>query len=75
MAKTSKRLVICVSNTGYEVSLERRKIYVAIPDARAEKLDQIRVIDESGEDYLYPAEAFVPLTLPQPIRKAVLQAA
>jgi len=44
--------------------LERRKIYVAIPDPRAEKLDQIRVIDESGEDYLYPAGSFVSLTLP-----------
>jgi len=75
MAKTSKRFVICLNNTGYEVSLERRKIYVAIPDARAEKLDQLRVIDESGEDYLYPADSFVSLTLPQPIRKAVLQAA
>jgi hypothetical protein len=55
--------------------LERRKIYVALPDSRAEKLGQIRVIDESGEDYLYPAESFVALTLPQPIRRAVLQAA
>ena len=75
MAKAAKKLLICVHNTGYEVSLERRKIYVAIPDARAEKLSQVRVIDESGEDYLYPAESFVSLTLPQPIRKAVLQAA
>ena len=75
MAKAAKRLVICVDNAGYEVSLERRKIYVAIPDARAEKLGQVRVIDESGEDYLYPVESFVSLTLPQPIRKAVLQAA
>lgn len=74
MAKAAKRLVICVDNSGYEVSLERRKIYVAVPDARAEKLNQVRVIDESGEDYLYPAESFVSLTLPQPIRKAVLQA-
>ena len=75
MAKATKRLVICVDNSGYEVSLERRKIYVALPDSRAEKLGQIRVIDESGEDYLYPAEFFVALMLPQPIRRAVLQAA
>jgi hypothetical protein len=75
MAKATKRLVICVDNSGYEVSLERRKIYDALPDSRAEKLGQIRVIDESGEDYLYPAESFVALTLPQPIRRAVLQAA
>jgi len=75
MAKATKRLVICVDNSGYEVSLERRKIYVALPNSRAENLGQIRVIDESGEDYLYPAESFVALTLPQPIRRAVLQAA
>jgi len=75
MAKATKRLVICVDNSGYEVSLERRKIYVALPNSCAENLGQIRVIDESGEDYLYPAEFFVALMLPQPIRRAVLQAA
>ena len=75
MAKAAKRLVICVDNSGYEVSLERRKIYVSLPDAAAERLGQIRVIDESGEDYLYPKNAFVEVALPQPIRRAVLSAA
>lgn len=75
MAKAVRQLVICIDNSGYEVSLERRKIYVALPDARAEKLEQIRVIDESGEDYLYPQEYFVAVALPQSVRKAVLQAA
>jgi hypothetical protein len=75
MSKATKRLVVCVNNTGYEVSLERRKIYIALPDSRAEKLGQIRVIDESGEDYLYPAESFVALSLPQPVHRAVLQVA
>lgn len=75
MAKAAKRLVICVENTGYEVSLERRKIYVAVPDVKCERLGLLRIVDESGEDYLYPAESFVSLTLPQPIRRAVLQAA
>lgn len=75
MARTGRRLVICIDNSGYEVSLERRKIYVAIPDARVEKLGQLRVIDESGEDYLYPRESFVTARLPQPVRRAVLQAA
>jgi hypothetical protein len=75
MAKSSGRLVICVENSGYEVSLERRKIYVALPDSKSEKVGLLRVIDESGKDYLYPAESFVALTLPQPVRKAVLQAA
>lgn len=75
MAKATRQLVVCLDNSGYEVSLERRKIYVSLPDARAEKLQQIRVIDESGEDYLYPQEYFVAIALPQPIKKAVLQAA
>ena len=75
MAKAVKKLVICIDNAGYEVSLERRKIYVATPDARAESLGQIRVVDESGEDYLYPRKFFIAVSLPQPIRRAVLQAA
>jgi hypothetical protein len=61
-----------VDNSGYEVSLERRKIYVSLPDAPAERLGQIRVIDESGEDYVYPKNAFVEVALPPPIRRAVL---
>jgi hypothetical protein len=72
MAKSAKRLVVCVENAGYEASLERRKIYIALPDARAEKLGQIRVIDESGEDYLYERGAFLETSLPQAIRRAVL---
>jgi hypothetical protein len=74
MPKASKKLVICLDNSGYEVSLERRKIYVAIPDSQAERLGQIRIIDESGEDYLYPERNFVLADLPQSTRKAVLQA-
>lgn len=75
MARVAKRLVICLNNTGYEVSLERRKIYVAVPDPGAEKLGQIRVIDESGEDYLYDKGAFREVSLPQSLRRAVLLAA
>jgi hypothetical protein len=69
MARVARRLVICIDNSGYEVSLERRKIYVCIPDARAEKLGQLRVIDESGEDYLYAKESFVTPELSQPVRR------
>jgi hypothetical protein len=75
MAKAAKKLVVCVDNSGFEVSLERRKIYVAIPDATAESLGQIRVVDESGEDYLYPKKFFMAVSLPQPVRRAVLHAA
>lgn len=75
MAKAAKKLVICIDNSGFEVSLERRKIYVAIPDVRAGSSGQIRVADESGEDYLYPRNFFVAVSLPQPVRRAVLHAA
>jgi len=68
-------LVICVRNKGYAASLEKRKVYVAIPDSAAAKHGHIRVIDESGEDYLYPESFFVPVTLPQSVRKAILAAA
>ncbi|HEY4213164.1 MAG TPA: hypothetical protein VGM84_16915 [Steroidobacteraceae bacterium] len=67
--------MICLDNSGYKVSLERRKIYVAIPDAEAAQHGRIRVVDESGEDYLYPEERFVEAELPQATRRAVLQAA
>ena len=72
MAKAAKRFVICVDNSGYEVSLERRKIYLSIPDAKAESLGQVRVIDESGEDYLYPAEYFTRVSLPAAATRELL---
>ncbi len=75
MATPARLLYICLDNSGYEASLERRKIYIAVPDAKAEKLGQLRIIDESGDDYLYPAKRFVAADLPQSIRKAVLHAA
>jgi hypothetical protein len=55
----AKQLVVCVENDGYAVSLEKRKIYVALRDAAAEKHNMLRIVDESGEDYLYP-KAFFP---------------
>jgi hypothetical protein len=63
---------VCLSNTGYEASLERLKIYEVLSDRTAATHRQIRVIDESGEDYLYPKEFFVPIDVPQAIRRAVL---
>jgi hypothetical protein len=76
MAKPqSKQLVVCIENEGYSTSLEKRKIYVALRDPAAEKHRLLRVIDESGEDYLYPKVFFREIALPQAIRKAVLAAA
>ena len=75
MAKAAKRLFICLDNGDYEVSLERLKIYVALPDAKAARAGYLRIIDESGEDYLYPGQRFVAADLPVSTRRAVLQAA
>ena len=69
------KLAVCVTNTGYEASLERRKIYSLLADSKARKHKLVRVIDESGEDYLYPESFFVAVTLPPATRQAVLAAA
>ena len=71
----SRQLVVCIDNEGYAASLEKRKIYVAIPDRAAEKHSLLRIIDESGDDYLYPKTFFREIALPQSVRKAVLAAA
>jgi hypothetical protein len=65
---------ICVDNHGYEVSLEMRKLYEVVADPDAERHGQIRVIDESGEDYLYPATAFNRVSLPDSIIERVTNA-
>ena len=61
------RFVLCVETGGYAVSLERWKVYRALPDADAEQHGQLRIMDESGEDYLYPAEYFAPVELPRDV--------
>ena len=63
--KETIRFAICVSNDGYPASLERRKIYRVLPDQVAETRHFVRVVDESGEDYLYPEDFFVPIEIPQ----------
>ena len=68
-------LVVCVENLGYEAALERRKLYALLPDREAETRGLLRVIDESGEDYLYPAGMFYKVELPVAVRKAVFRAA
>jgi len=76
MAKSpSNQLVVCISNEGYAALLEKRKIYVAIRDPIAEKHGLRRIIDESGDDYLYPKMFFRSIVLSQSVRKAVLAAA
>jgi hypothetical protein len=65
MDANNLNFVLCIRNDGYPVSLEIRKIYRTLADPDAEKARQIRVIDESNEDYLYPADYFIPVDLPQ----------
>jgi hypothetical protein len=71
----AKQLVVCIDNEGYPASLEKRKIYVAFRDGDAEKNGLLRIVDESGEDYLYPKILFRSIALPQSVKKAVLAAA
>ena len=63
----AKHLVVCVENDGYGASLEKRKIYVALRDTIAEKHSLIRIVDESGEDYLYPKPFFRSIALSQAV--------
>ena len=68
------RFVVCIANNECE-DLEVRKIYQALPDEAAAADGLLRIVDESGEDYLYPAELFLQIELPQAIEKALLPAA
>ena len=70
MKRHKRQLAICIRNKGAE-DLEVRKVYRVLPDARAAKDGLIRVIDESGEDYLYPADYFVPVELPREAVRAL----
>lgn len=63
--KPSKKYVLCVSKDRDPLSLMFRKVYEQIPDERAEKSHYIRVIDETGEDYLYPESCFIPVVIPE----------
>jgi hypothetical protein len=67
------RFAVCVNNADYLASLELHKIYRVLPDEDAELDGDLRVVDESGEDYLYPAEYFVLTELPQAVEKSLLQ--
>jgi hypothetical protein len=69
------QFVVCVNNEGYLASLELRKIYQVLPDDKAAKHQLIRIIDESGEDYLYPVDLFVPIKVPAAAEKVFALAA
>lgn len=69
------QFAVCIENEGYPAALELRKIYRVFPDKKAAKHSLMRVVDESGEDYLYHERFFVPIRLPQALKEALLQAA
>ena len=63
---------LCVRSDGYEASLEPRKIYLVLRDEAAAAESLVRIVDESGEDYLSPADFFVPIAVPEPAIKAFI---
>ncbi len=69
--KNGTRFVVCVNNRNHPASLELRKIYRALSDPEAAKHGYMRVVDESGEDYLYPNKYFLPIALPKSVEKAL----
>ena len=69
------QFVICINNKDYPVSLIIRKLYEVLPDPIATKLGQLRIIDESGEDYLYPVQRFMVIDLPKEVEQCLLQVA
>jgi hypothetical protein len=74
MTKRPHRYVVCVRNDGYPEALELRKLYRVLPDAQAAKVKHLRVVDESGEDYLYPREFFAPVRLEPTVRRVLARA-
>ena len=69
-----RQFVLCLRNSGYEASLEPRKVYAVVPDSTAASHDQVRVVDESGEDYLFPRSLFAAIKLPIALQRALLAA-
>jgi hypothetical protein len=69
-----RQFVVCVDNNGYETSLERNKIYVVLPDKDAGSDGDLRIVDESGEDYLFSADRFVAIDVPAAVKASLLKA-
>ena len=70
-SRRGRRFVVCVRNDGYEASLERNKIYAVLPDVDAERDGDLRIIDESGQDYLFPADRFVSIDVPAAVKASL----
>jgi len=70
-ASPKPRFLVCIDNRGYEASLEANKIYLAMADKEAERSGDVRIVDESGEDYLYAKTRFVPIDVPATVRASI----
>ena len=73
--ESSHQFAVCIDNSGYEASLELRKIYTVLPDVDAERDGDLRIIDESGEDYLFSADRFIAIDVPESLERAMLKTA
>jgi hypothetical protein len=73
--RSTRNYVLCVRNDGYPASLLVRRLYERVPDRNAAARGLFRVVDESGEDYLYPEKLFVPIVLSKPVTRAIRAAA
>ena len=74
MENNKQQFVVCIDNSDYPSSLELHKIYRVLPDEDAVQDGDLRIIDESGEDYLFSASYFVPITIPVPVQESLLKA-
>ena len=72
--KTRSQFVVCVDNSDYAASLELHKIYRSVSDPDAETDGDVRIVDESGEDYLYSQDRFVPIKVPAVVRESLVNA-
>ena len=72
MKATTKLFALCIDNTDYEASLITGKVYRVLPDPRAAKDDLVRIVDESGDDYLYHKSLFVFVDFPPAVKKKIL---
>ena len=72
MKATTKPFALCIDNTDYEASLIPGKVYRVLPDPRAAKDDLVRIVDESGDDYLYHKSHFVFVDFPPAVKKKIL---
>lgn len=75
MSEPKPRFFLCIRNDGYAASLQPRTVYAALNDPHAEAHGMLRIVDESGEDYLFPANLFVPIDVPEPAAKVFAGAA